>query len=191
MNELKGQPGYINQEKKKRGIRSGLTLAAILIILITGYLVNGTRLNWFTFIAIMMCLPWAKMFVQFITIFPYHSIGEDKELKLTENSSNLTMVYETIITSTERIMPIEATAIHNNTVCCYTNNQKINISEVKKYLKLKLEQNLLKDVSVKVYDEFEDFQNRVIEMNRLTTDNYDKYEEKEKQIKRMLLTLSL
>jgi len=191
MAALKGAHGYIDREKKRRALRAGAVFCAVLVLLISGYIVNGTKLNWFTFIAIMLCLPGAKILVQLITLLPYRSVVPEKGREAAENAGALMILYETVITSSEKIMPVEITAVYDNTVCGYTGYRKVDADDIGSYLKTMMNQNRLSDVSVKIFDDYPAFLNRVKEMNRLAGKNQKDSKEEEENIKRVLLNLSL
>jgi len=163
----------------------------IILLLIIGYTVTGTRLNWFTFAAIMLCLPGAKMLVGVITIFPYHSLEAKKAEQLKKCSGNLTMAYEIVMTSRERIMPIDAFAISDNTICGYAGNTKLDIAYTADYVKTTLRNNRYTKVSVKLFDDFDGFVKRTAEMNVLAENDRPDCQDKEEGIKKVLLAISL
>ncbi|MCI5994851.1 MAG: hypothetical protein MRZ45_02695 [Blautia sp.] len=57
MKAEKGDFGYIKAQKKKRTLITLGLFAIPLVIFLTGLHETGTRLNMFTFVAIMGCLP--------------------------------------------------------------------------------------------------------------------------------------
>lgn len=57
MKAQKGEFGYIRAQKKKRTLITALLFLIPLVIFFTGLQQTGTRLNMFTFVAIMGCLP--------------------------------------------------------------------------------------------------------------------------------------
>jgi len=191
MADIKGVHGYINREKKKRGLKAGLFFGIIALIIIFGYIMTGTKLNWFTLIAVVLCLPGSKMLVQLITLMPYNSVAGGRADEVAGSGHALTLVYETVITSTEKIMPLEMTAVYDNTVCGYTGYDKVNTADAGKYLKTMLTQNRLADVTVKIFNNYDNFLGRVREMNDLAEMNHKDSKEKEEHIRQVLLNLSL
>jgi len=191
MKQVKGDQGYIEAEKKARTLRTAGMFGIILLLLIIGYIVTGTRLNWFTFAAIMLCLPGAKMLVGVITIFPHHSLAVEKAEQLKKCSGNLMMVYETIMTSQEKIMPVDAFAISDNTICGYSGNTKLDIAYAADYVKTTLRNNRYTKVSVKLFDDFDAFVKRTAEMNELAENGRPDCRDKEDGIKKVLLAISL
>lgn len=62
----KGDFGYINAQKKKRTLITAVLFLIPLVIFFTGLHETGTRLNLFTFVAIMGCLPASRSAVGMI-----------------------------------------------------------------------------------------------------------------------------
>ena len=70
----KGQPGYIKARKMRYLLYAVVEFAMVAAVFILGYVQTKSRLNLFTVLAIIGCLPAAKMLVEFITMAPYKSI---------------------------------------------------------------------------------------------------------------------
>ncbi len=66
----KGQPGYIKAHKTKYLIWTIGEFGIVIALVVLGYIQTGTRLNLFTIVAIVGCLPAAKMSVELITMAP-------------------------------------------------------------------------------------------------------------------------
>lgn len=76
MRTEKGQPGYVKARKQKYLLGAVVEFAIVIAIFVTGYIQTGSRLNLLTVVAVVGCLPAAKMLVEFITMAPYESIEE-------------------------------------------------------------------------------------------------------------------
>ena len=74
----KGQPGYVKARKTKYLMAAILEFAIVIALVVLGYIQTGSKLNLFTVIAIVGCLPASKMLVEFITMAPYKSIAPEK-----------------------------------------------------------------------------------------------------------------
>ena len=66
----KGQPGYIKWRKEKYLIGTIAEFAAVIALVVLGYVQTKTKLNLLTVVAVVGCLPASKMLVEFITIAP-------------------------------------------------------------------------------------------------------------------------
>ena len=84
MRTEKGQPGYVKARKQKYLLGAVVEFAIVIAIFVTGYIQTGSRLNLLTVVAVVGCLPAAKMLVEFITMAPYKSIEEAKYQELEE-----------------------------------------------------------------------------------------------------------
>lgn len=62
----KGQPGYVKARKVKYMIWTIAEFGVVIAIFVLGYMQTGTRMNLFTIVAIVGCLPAAKMLVELI-----------------------------------------------------------------------------------------------------------------------------
>ena len=191
MKAIKGDPGYIRAEKKKRGLRTALAFGIVLVILITGYMINGTKLNWLTLVAVLGCLPAAKVLVSLIVMLRYQSIDTDIYQELAGKTEQLTMVYETIITSRDHIMPVDIFAISNHTICGYTHYDKVDVNETAKYVKDMLMLNKYSNISVKIFTDYKAFSTRAEGMNNIAAIDCPDSKEQETGIKQLLLNISL
>ena len=99
MRTEKGQPGYVKARKQKYLLGAVVEFAIVIAIFVTGYIQTGSRLNLLTVVAVVGCLPAAKMLVEFITMAPYKSIEEAKYQELEEKAPLILKAYDMIITS--------------------------------------------------------------------------------------------
>ena len=65
MRTEKGQPGYVKARKQKYLLGAVVEFAIVIAIFVTGYIQAGSRLNLLTVVAVVGCLPAAKMLVEF------------------------------------------------------------------------------------------------------------------------------
>ena len=101
MRTEKGQPGYVKARKQKYLLGAVVEFAIVIAIFVTGYIQTGSRLNLLTVVAVVGCLPAAKMLVEFITMAPYKSIEEAKYQELEEKAPLILKAYDMIITSSQ------------------------------------------------------------------------------------------
>ena len=130
----KGHPGYIKSQKTKYLIWSILEFGIVIAIFVLGYVQTKTRLNLFTVIAVVGCLPAAKMLVEFITMAPHKSIEPEKYQEIHEKANLLTQVYDMVITSSEKVMPVDAIVISDHIVCGYTSSPKTDETALAKHI---------------------------------------------------------
>ena len=78
MSVQKGKPGYIDSQKKKFMIWTLLAFAFAVIIFVIGTMVSESKLNLFTLIAVIGCIPAIKMLIQWIKYISYKTIESAK-----------------------------------------------------------------------------------------------------------------
>lgn len=191
MNIKKGQPGYIAGQKKKYGLMALLEFAVVFLILAAGYLLTHSRLNLFTVIAVVGCLPASKMLAEFIALFPHHTIGEETAEEIKSKAALLTTAFDLVITNKDKIMPVEAIVISNYTVFGYAPNPKTDTEYAADYLKKLLEKNCRRKVTVKVLAEYVPFLSRVEGLNNMMEVSRSSDRKLEKKIRQIILSTSM
>ena len=131
----KGQPGYIKWRKEKYLIGTITEFAVVIALVVIGYVQTKTKLNLLTVVAVVGCLPASKMLVEFITIAPHQSIEKDIYQEIEAKASLLKRVYDLVITSPEKVMPVDAIVISGHTVIGYASNTKTDEVTCARYLK--------------------------------------------------------
>ena len=131
----KGKAGYLAEKKKRLGLQALSEFAVVALILIIGYVITKTRLNIFTVVAIVGCLPAARVLVEFIAMFPYRSIEGKVQREIDAKGALLTRAYDMVITDGEHIMPVSAVAISNHKVFGYAPNPKTDPEMAAAYIK--------------------------------------------------------
>lgn len=187
----KGKPGYIKAQKTKLLIWTVAEFAIVIALVVLGYIQTGSRLNLLTVVAVVGCLPAAKMLVEFITMAPHKSIDPDKYKEITEKAPLLTKVYDTIITGDDKIMPVDVFVISGHTVFGYTSSEKTDEVKVARYLKEMLHNNRIDKVTVKVLHDYKAFLARAEGMNSIMTVEQPENRKKEKKIRHLILTTSM
>ena len=120
----KGQPGYIKARKVRYLMLALAEFAIVTAVYVLGYMQTGTKANLFTVVAVVGCLPAAKMLVEFITMAPHKSIDVDKYQEIETKADLVIRGYDMVITSSEKVMPLDAVVISGHVVCGYTSSPK-------------------------------------------------------------------
>lgn len=191
MKAKKGIPGYLKARKIQLFCMAVIEFAIIIALLVLGYIQTGTKMNLLTVVAILGCLPACKVLVGLITILPYRTIDPGKAQEISENASLLTTAFDLVITSREKIMPVEALVISGNTVCGYAPNKKTDPETAAKHMKNMLEENRLTKITVKVFPEYKPFLTRAEGMNRIAEVEQNERHRREEQIRQILLNISM
>lgn len=165
----KGQPGYIKARKLRYLMLAVAEFAVVIAIFVLGYIQTGTKMNLFTVAAVVGCLPASKMLVEFITMAPHKSIDTDIYRELEEKAGLLTRVYDLIITSTEKVMPVEAIVVSGHVVCGYTSSPKTDETALSRHIKAILKDNHYDKMTVKIFRDYSAFLARVEGMNNIAS----------------------
>lgn len=191
MKVTKGDAGYIDAQKKKMIMITAAEFAAVGILLLIGYLTEGSRMNILTVVAVLGCLPASKALVGVITIFPYHSVEKKRADEVIGKTDQLTTAFDMVVTSRDKVMQLDCAAISNNTVCGYIHSEKTDPGYLADHIKKILAQNRLGKVSVKIFPDYIAFLTRAEGMNNIASVEQGDTKEKEEKIKQILLSISL
>ena len=187
----KGQPGYLKAQRNKMLIQTLVEFGMVLLILIIGILYYHTRLNVFTVVAVVGCLPASKALVELIAILPYKSVEPQKVNEIEEKSSLLTTAYDLVMTSREKIMPVDAIVISGHTVFGYAPNKKTNPEDAASYIRKTLSKNHFDKMTIKIFPDYVAFLSRVEGMQSIMEIEQSDTKKKEQAIRRILLSISM
>lgn len=187
----KGTPGYLNQKKKAEIVRTAVYFGIVIAILLLGYFQTGTRLNLLTVVAVLGCLPASKALVGVITRMPYASISGEKVKEIEAVTDHLTVCYDMIITSRDRIMPTDCIVISSQHVYGYTHYDKVDPDELADHIRSMLSENGYTDLTVKILKQYRPFTARAEGLNRIAEVEKTDTKEREEKIRSLILTLSM
>lgn len=160
----KGTLGYINNRKIVRSLLLLLEIALVAAIFITGYVVSGRRENLFTVVAIVGVLPAAKSLIACIMIWPHKSQTKEAYDEVCGFAGDTCVVLtELVLTTTERIMPIDFVVVKESHIVGFTTNPKCDIPFADKFITENMQLNGHK-VSVKIMNNKSKFLSRVKEL---------------------------
>lgn len=191
MKITKGCAGYVDKRKKQLITMAVIEFGIVIAIFILGYVQTKTRLNLLTVVAILGCLPASKALVGVITIFPYKSVPNKVRREIDVKGHLLTSVFDTVITSYEKVLPVDCFVISDNIVCGYTHHKKVDAEYAAKHIKAMLEQNGYEKVTVKIFQDYAKFMARVEGLNSMRKVDHEQNQRKEEGIKRVLLNISM
>ena len=187
----KGTPGYLDYKKKAEIIRTVIYFAVVAAVFFLGYLQTGTRLNLLTVVAILGCLPAGKALVGVIARFPYPSIGKDRAEEIAGKTKHLTVCYDMVITSEDKIMPVDCIVISGSNIFGYTHYEKVDLKMVSDHIKRMLKQNHYTGLSVRVLNEYKPFITRVEGLDNIAAVEKGDTKEREEAIRSIILNISM
>ncbi len=160
----KGNFGYIRAQKKKRVLVTLVLFAIPLLIFFTGLAITKTRLNLFTFVAIMGCLPASKSAVGMILMLMQKPMEETAYRQIEAHKGSLEVAYELTVTAYEKSTQIDSIAVCANTVIGYTQSLKADLSFAEQHMEKILKGNGYK-VNVKIFRELKPYLERLDSLN--------------------------
>lgn len=187
----KGTPGYLREKLKTEILRTAVYFAIVAAVFLLGYSQTHSKKNLLTVVAVVGCLPACKALVGVITRIPYKTVDRALADEVASKSPHLTAVYDLVVTSTEKIMPIDCMVISHEKVFGYTSSKKVNLQETASYLRKMLQKNDLPQVSVKLYDQYKPFLSIVEGLENIAAVEKADTKEGERQIAQVILNLSL
>ena len=137
-----------------------------LVIYVTGYIQTKTRLNLFTFVAILGCLPASRSMVGLIMIFMQKPVGQEQYEREQKAAGSLLAGYEMIFTAYEHTTLVTALVICGAHVVCHTMDDKMDPASLEKHISRLLAANGFSDAQVKVLKDEKTYLQRIAELNR-------------------------
>ncbi len=139
----KGDYGYIKSQKMKRFWRTLGFFALPIAIFIVGYILNkGDRLNIYSIIAVVGCIPGCISAVTMITMWLRKPMSEELYKEIKEICGIQTMAYELYVTTQEASLFFDAVLFSGDSVTAYCDRtlkqDDINLlqAHIRKSLKL-------------------------------------------------------
>ncbi|HKM22079.1 MAG TPA: hypothetical protein VJZ01_08555 [Lachnospiraceae bacterium] len=169
----KGQYGYINYQKKVEVLKTVCLFACAFFILAIGFYSTGTKSNLLTVIAILGMLPASKSAVGMIMFLRFKTGERSIYDETIQAAKGLPMNYDLVLTTTQKAYQISSAACYANTLCGYVENPKTDCAALEKHISEMLNKNNFKNVTVKFFDDFKAYTNRLTTMNENLTEHED------------------
>ncbi len=187
----KGNAGYLDYKKKTEILWVIVWVVIIAGLLLAGYITTGSRENLLTILAIVCCLPAARVLVSVITRWKYHSVSEDLAREITEKTTHLTTVFDLVLTSEDKIMPVTCIVISGDKVFGYISDKKTDLKYTTNHIWTMLRTNGFTSVTVKLFDQYSAFLARAEGLDNIQAVEQNDTKEHEESIRRLLLNISL
>lgn len=149
----RGSLGYIKKKKIRQALLVLLMVALALIMFVTGLLINKTKANICSILAMLMVVPAAKFLVTFIVMFPYKGVTKERYDKVKgQISDDAVLMTDMVITSPEKVMNLDFIVITDNQVIGLIGRKKQDPAYIEKYLKKSIKDNKVGEFTVKICD---------------------------------------
>lgn len=187
----KGNPGYLDYKKKAEIIRTLIYFLIVAAVFLLGYSQAHTKKNLLTIVAILGCLPSCKALVGVIARFPYPSIVDIRAKEIESKTGHVTVIYDMIITSREKIMPVDCIVLSGNTIFGYTSSEKVDIKYAATHIRGILNQNHFPDAAVKILNNYTAFLARAEGLDSIVAVEKSNTKEIEEQMAQVILNISM
>ena len=157
----KGDHGYTDAHKKAQGFKTFVFFLLPAVIFIVGYVTTKTRLNLFTVVAVVGCLPACKEMVNVIMFCRRRSIPQDLYEEMEQHVSGMEHAYELVLTTYDKNYPIHSLVIRGNEVAGYTTLKNTDLKPVEAHITKVLKENGLSGVHVHVFADLKTYLDRV------------------------------
>lgn len=166
MKKDKGEYGYIHSEKVKRSLITAVMFAIPILIFVTGLIMTKTRLNMFTFVAIMGCLPASRSATGMVMMLMQKSAPGELYAKVEEIKGGVTVLYDMVFTAYQKNIPTDCVAVSDTQVIGYVSNKKADVSFGEDHIREILRKNGCKSAGVKLFRDEKPFLEQVKLMNK-------------------------
>lgn len=186
----KGRPGYLEYKLKVEILRTVLYFGIVAALFWLGYSQTHSNKNLLTVVAVVGCLPASKALVGVITRLPHRSVERKIVKEIRARSTSLTMIYDLVLTSKEKIMPMECVAISGDKILGYAPSNKVDTAYAAEFMQEILSQNQCPAASIQIIRPYKDFLSRLEKMNKAVAGK-ETPKERERKTANVILNISL
>lgn len=162
--------GSYEHAKYKRTVDIIITIFLFLLSLglfVIGYVATGSKKNLLTIVAVLGLLPACKMVVDVIMCFRVKPVEESVREGIDASIGKLYGLYHMYFTSYDKNFPIDHLVITSNSVIGLCSNPKFDEKMFITHLKDHMRKDGIKDITIKIFDDYNKYLNRLSEINNL------------------------
>lgn len=163
----KGSYGYLDRNKIRAWKRAALMLSVPVVIFLAAWIVNGTRENVMTVVAIVGCLPGCNQVVRAIMASRYHSIEHTFYERVEEARGDLPVLYENVFTTYEKNYYIDCIAVSGREVVGYSGDRELDAGQAAEHIRTMLKKSAYKQ-NVKILKDEKAYLRRLCELREQT-----------------------
>lgn len=152
----KGTYGYLNKNKVSEWKKAAALLAVPAAIFIAAWIINKTRMNIMTVVAIVGCLPGCNQVVRAIVASRYHSMDRELYEETEKARGERLALYENVFTSYENNFYVDCIVISGRDVAGYSSDSEMDTGAAAAHIRTMLKDNSYKQ-NVKIYKDREEF----------------------------------
>lgn len=184
--------GYLPKKLRTEIIKCVILFAIPVAIIITGYIIKGTKMNIFTLIAVLGLLPAANCFVTLVMYIKAQkwtcSDALYKKIAETVDLNNINVRFDLYMTGYDKSFPIQSLTCIGNSLFGYSNMENFPENKFEEHLKPLLSQNGLKVGNIKIFSSENKYLTR---LNSINGDNILPQDEHDLKILKLMENISL
>lgn len=168
----KGDFGYIKSQRRKSILLTVLFAVIDFGVFAAGYYLNGgDRRNIYTIIAAVGGIPLAMAVVKLVMVSLRKPMDPELHREISSVSGDLHMMYELFLTTRDKNLFLDATAICGPFVACYTSEKKEPqyIAFMEDHIRKSFRQQGYK-MTVKIFDQKDKYLERVAQLAEKNSD---------------------
>lgn len=193
----KGSYGYVDNHKKRQLIKTLIFFAIPLSIILVGFVTTKTKMNYFTVIGVVGCLPACKEMVNVLMFWKRKSLKQEFYEQVQPHMQGMEALYELNFTSYDKNMPIDCMAVCGSCAVGYSSKKDLDTAFAEKHVKDILKGNGYRQ-NVKIFKELKPFLERLDALSAkaeeapaFTPDARYPSMTREQVIRQLLLSISL
>ena len=163
----KGEYGYPEDERKRVIIRTVIYFGISLAVFILGYVSTKTKENLLTIVAVLGLLPSSKSLVSVIMYLRIPKFSREIYESISEYAKSVQVIYSMYLTSYKLNFPISCFAARGGNLIGYTEFDTCDTDACEKHIKELLNQNAIKNITVKIFKEQRKFTDRLSQLEAL------------------------
>ena len=161
MNKIpKGSYGYTAAHRKRQILKTFVLFLLPAAVFVIGFVTTGTKMNYFTVIAIVGVLPACKEAVNVIMFMRLHSIPRELYETVEEHAGALGRGYELVLTTYRVNYPIDCFVVRGTDIVGYS-SREIDKKALDEHITSTMKYNNVKGVHVHVFTDLKAFLERV------------------------------
>jgi len=167
----KGNPGYIDSQKKYEIIRTIIYFFISFSLFLAGYITTQKRENLLTVVAVVGCLPACKSLVGAIMFLRYKSCPRETVNLICSHTGQLNGLFDMVFTSEKKTFVISHLVVHGNTICGYSSQPDFPEKDFQVHIEGILKSDGHKNYTVKVFTDLQKYTDRLGQLQELDVEN--------------------
>lgn len=165
---VKGEPGYLDKQKKIVLIRTIIYFTISLSIFLLGYWSTKTKANLMSIVAVLGMLPSAKSAVSLIMYLRTPKYSESILQSIKAAAGEVPTLYHLYLTSYQTNFPLNSIAIRGNNIMGYTEFDSCDAVACEEHIKLIATQNSFKNLNIKIFkgSELKNYEERLNQLQK-------------------------